>query len=68
MNNLIWIKTKCDNYLRVINKLKDLSISIIDTKYKDNYLYLKVSLKDSLISRISIFFTITFLFILSKYQ
>lgn len=46
MNNLLWIKTKCNNYYNLIKKLNNLNIKIYDSIYKDNYVFLKVTYKD----------------------
>lgn len=47
MNNKIWIKTKCNNYYKLISKIDNLNIIIYDCRYSD-YIYLYVTYKDYL--------------------
>ena len=47
MNNKIWIKTKCNNYYKLISKIDNLNITIYDCRYSD-YIYLYVTYKDYL--------------------
>lgn len=46
MNRVIWIKTKCDNYYKLINKISKIDVWIYEIKYIDKILYLKVKNKD----------------------
>lgn len=42
----IWIKTKCNDYYKFIKKVSFLNVTLIDLKYENKIIYLKVSLKD----------------------
>lgn len=42
MNKTIWVKTKCQDYYSLINKLKYLNINIINIKEEETNLYLKI--------------------------
>lgn len=44
--HLIWIKAKCNNYYNFINKLQYLNIQVLEIKYNDNYIYLKIDKND----------------------
>lgn len=46
MNRVIWIKTKCDNYYKLVNKISKIDVKIYEIKYIDKILYLKVKNKD----------------------
>ena len=45
MNKIIWVRSKCSDYYRFINKVQYLSINILDIKYENNYVYLKIDSK-----------------------
>ena len=45
-SNYIWIYSYCDNYYKLINKIKNISISIYDSKYIDEIIYLKINKSD----------------------
>ena len=45
MNKIIWVKSKCDDYYKFINKLQYLRINIIEIKYENKYIYLKIESK-----------------------
>ena len=40
MNKIIWVKSKCDDYYKFINKLQYLRINIIEIKYENKNIYL----------------------------
>lgn len=42
MNKILWVKCKCDDYYKFINKIKYINIKILEIKYKNNYIYLKI--------------------------
>lgn len=46
MNKLIWVKTKCDSYYKLVNKLNKIDIKIYEIKYVDKILYLRIKKKD----------------------
>ena len=39
---IIWVRSKCKDYYRFINKVQYLNIVILDIKYENNYVYLKI--------------------------
>ena len=43
---LIWVKAKCDNYYNFILKISAISITILEIKYKDNFICLKINKND----------------------
>lgn len=43
---LIWVKAKCENYYSFILKISAISITILQIKYKDNFIYLKINKND----------------------
>ena len=45
MNKIIWVRSKCNDYYRFINKVQYLNINILDIKYENNYVYLKIDSK-----------------------
>lgn len=45
MNKIIWVKSKCDDYYKFINKLQYLRINIIEIKYENKNIYLKIEAK-----------------------
>lgn len=45
MNKIIWVRSKCSDYYRFINKVQYLNINILDIKYENNYVYLKIDSK-----------------------
>lgn len=45
MNKIIWVRSKCNDYYRFISKVQYLSINILDIKYENNYVYLKIDSK-----------------------
>ncbi len=45
MNKIIWVRSKCSDYYRFISKVQYLSINILDIKYENNYVYLKIDSK-----------------------
>lgn len=44
--HIIWVRTKCDNYYRFIGKLQYLNLNVLDIKYIDNQVYLKIDNED----------------------
>lgn len=42
MNKVIWVKCKCDDYYKFINKIKYINIKILEIKYEQGYVYLKI--------------------------
>ena len=42
MNKLLWVKCKCDDYYKFINKIKYINIKILEIKYEQGYVYLKI--------------------------
>ena len=45
MNKIIWVRSKCGDYYRFISKVQYLNINILDIKYENNYVYLKIDSK-----------------------
>ena len=45
MNKVIWVRSKCSDYYRFISKVQYLNINILDIKYENNYVYLKIDSK-----------------------
>ena len=45
MNKIIWVRSKCNDYYRFISKVQYLNINILDIKYENNYVYLKIDSK-----------------------
>ncbi len=45
MNKLLWVKCKCDDYYKFINKIKYINIKILEIKYEQGYIYLKINSK-----------------------
>lgn len=45
MNKIIWVKSKCDDYYKFINKLQYLRISVLEIRYENKYIYLKIESK-----------------------
>ena len=45
MNKIIWVRSKCSDYYRFISKVQYLNINILDIKYENNYVYLKIDNK-----------------------
>lgn len=45
MNKIIWVRSKCSDYYRFISKVQYLNINILDIKYENNYVYLKIGSK-----------------------
>lgn len=45
MNKVIWVRSKCSDYYRFISKVQYLNINILDIKYENNYVYLKIDNK-----------------------
>lgn len=45
MNKIIWVRSKCNDYYRFISKEQYLNINILDIKYENNYVYLKIDSK-----------------------
>ena len=42
MHRVVWIKTKCSNYYRFIKSIQCLGVNILEIKYNDNYVFLKI--------------------------
>ena len=42
MNKVLWVKCKCDDYYKFINKIKYINIKILEIKYEQGYVYLKI--------------------------
>ena len=42
MNKVLWVKCKCDDYYKFINKIKYINIKILEIKYINKYIYLKI--------------------------
>ncbi len=42
MNKIIWVRSKCNNYYNFISKVQYLNIKILEIKYENNYIYLKI--------------------------
>lgn len=40
---IVWVKAKCSNYYHFLSKVQYLNISLLDIKYENNYIYLKIS-------------------------
>ena len=45
MNKVLWVKCKCDDYYKFINKIKYVNIKILEVKYEQGYIYLKIDSK-----------------------
>lgn len=45
MNKVLWVKCKCDDYYKFINKIKYINIKILEIKYEHGYIYLKIDSK-----------------------
>ena len=45
MNKVLWVKCKCDDYYKFINKIKYINIKILEIKYEQGYIYLKIDSK-----------------------
>ena len=45
MNKIILVRSKCNDYYRFISKVQYLNINILDIKYENNYVYLKIDSK-----------------------
>lgn len=45
MNKVLWVKCKCDDYYKFINKIKYINIKILEIKYEQGYIYLKINSK-----------------------
>ena len=45
MNKIIWVKCKCDDYYKFINKLQCIKIKVLEIKYENKYIYLKIENK-----------------------
>ncbi len=45
MNKVIWVKCKCNDYYKFINKIKYINIKILEIKYEHGYIYLKIDSK-----------------------
>ena len=45
MNKVLWVKCKCDDYYKFINKIKYVNIKILEIKYEQGYIYLKIDSK-----------------------
>lgn len=45
MDKVIWVKCKCDDYYKFINKIKYINIKILEIKYEQGYIYLKINSK-----------------------
>ena len=45
MNKIIWVKSKCDDYYKFINKLQYLRIRVLEIRYENKYIYLKIESK-----------------------
>lgn len=43
MNKVLWVKCKCDDYYKFINKIKYVNIKILEIKYEQGYIYLKIN-------------------------
>ena len=42
MNKVLWVKCKCDDYYKFINKIKYINIKILEIKYINKFIYLKI--------------------------
>ena len=42
MNKIIWVRSKCSDYYRFISKVQYLNIKILEIKYENKYIYLKI--------------------------
>lgn len=42
MNKVLWVKCKCDDYYKFINKIKYINIKILEIKYEQGYICLKI--------------------------
>lgn len=42
---IIWVKCRCNDYYRFINKVQYLNVVILEIKYENNYVYLKIDQK-----------------------
>ena len=45
MDKVIWVKCKCGDYYKFINKIKYINIKILEIKYEQGYIYLKINSK-----------------------
>ena len=45
MNKVLWVKCKCDDYYKFINKIKYVNVKILEIKYEQGYIYLKIDSK-----------------------
>ena len=45
MNKIIWVRSKCSDYYRFISKVQYLNIKILEIKYENKYIYLKIDEK-----------------------
>ncbi len=45
MNKIVWVKSKCNDYYKFINKIKYINIKILEIKYEHSYIYLKIDSK-----------------------
>ena len=45
MNRIVWVKSKCNDYYKFINKIKYINIRILEIKYEHGYIYLKIDSK-----------------------
>ena len=45
MNKIVWVKSKCNDYYKFINKIKYINIKILEIKYEHGYIYLKIDSK-----------------------
>ena len=39
MNKVLWVKCKCDDYYKFINKIKYINIKILEIKYINKFIY-----------------------------
>ena len=46
MNNCIWIETRCLDYYKFITKISYLRLNVLDIKYDEEKIYLKIYYKD----------------------
>ena len=40
-SNLVWVKTKCDDYYKLIRKIENIKIRFYEIRYDKKLLYLK---------------------------
>lgn len=44
-SNLVWVKTKCDDYYKLIRKIENIKIRVYEIRYDKKVLYLKIDRK-----------------------